>query len=49
MLTVQGAVTPKVGKSELYFMYSACCLMVLYTCVKFRENIRNGIRVMEQT
>ena len=30
-------------------MCSAHCLMVLYICVKFPENITNGIRVMERT
>ena len=30
-------------------MYSACCLMVLYICVKFRENITNLIRDIEWT
>ena len=39
----------KSRQSELQFMCSACCLMVLYICVKFRENITNGIRVMERT
>ena len=43
ILNVQRAVTPKLGKPELRCMSSAHCLMVLYICVKFRENIRNGI------
>ena len=43
MFNVQRAVTPKVGNPELFFMCSACRLMVLYICVKFRENITNGI------
>ena len=30
-------------------MCSAHCLMVVYIGVKFRENISNGFRVMEQT
>ena len=30
-------------------MCSAHCLIVLYICVKFRENISNCIRVMAQT
>ena len=42
-------ITPKVGKSELLFICSANRLIVLYICVKFRENISNGIRVMERT
>ena len=36
---VQRALTPKVGKPELLFLGSACCLMVLYTCEKFYNNI----------
>ena len=49
MFNVQRAITPKVGNSELRFMCSACCLIMLYICVNFRENITNGIRVMERT
>ena len=49
MFNVQSAITPKIGKPELRFMCSACRLMVLYICVKFCENITNGIRVMEWT
>ena len=48
-MTVQRAITPKVGKPELWFMCSAGRLIMLYICVKFRKNITNGIRVMEQT
>ena len=39
MFTVQRVITPQVGKPELRFMSSASCLIVLYICVKFRENI----------
>ena len=49
MFNVQRAITPKVGKPVLQFMCSACRLIVLYICVKFGENISDGIRVMEQT
>ena len=49
MFNVQRAITPKVGKPELQFMCSACRLLVLYICVKFGENISEGIRVMERT
>ena len=49
MCNVLRAITPKVDKSELRIMCSALCLMVLYICVKFRENIKNGIRVIEWT
>ena len=38
MINVQRAITPKVGKLELQFICS--CLMVLYICVKFHENIQ---------
>ena len=40
---VQTVITSKEGKPELWFMYSAHCLQVLYTDVKFCENISNGI------
>ena len=36
---VQRAITPKVGKPELWFICSASRLIVLYIFVKFRENI----------
>ena len=39
----------KSRQSELWFICSAHCLMVLYIWVKFHENITNGIRVMERT
>ena len=45
---VQRAITPKVGKPELWFMCYACRLMVLYICVKLSGNITNSIRVMKQ-
>ena len=43
MFNVQRAITPKVGKPELWFMCSACCFKMFYICVKFCENITNGI------
>ena len=49
MCNVQSAITPNVDKPELRFMCSALCLIVLYICVKFLENITNGIRVSERT
>ena len=49
MFNIQKAITPKVGKVELQFMCSARHFIVLYFCVKFHENISDGIRVMEQT
>ena len=49
MFNVQGIITPKVSQSDLRFMCSACRLIILHICVKFRENITKGIRVMERT
>ena len=49
MFNVQRAITPKVDKSELQFICSAHHLIVLYICVKFHENISDGISVMERT
>ena len=49
MFNVQRIITPKVGKPELRFMCSARRFMVLYICVKFLENITNGIRVQKRT
>ena len=34
---------------ELWFLFSAHRLMMVYICTKFHENILNGIRVMERT
>ena len=39
IFNVQRAITPKVGKPDLKFMCFASRLIVLYMCVKFRENI----------
>ena len=36
---VQRAVTPKAGNSELRFLCFANSIMVIYICIKFRENI----------
>ena len=49
MFNVKRAITPKAGISELQFMCSAHCFIVLYLCMKFHENISDVIRVMEQT
>ena len=42
-------IIPKVGKPELPFLCSAPCLMMLYICVKFHQNIWNGFQLTEQT
>ena len=49
IFNVQRAITPNKSKPELQFMCSARRLMVLCICVKFPENIANGIRLMEWT
>ena len=49
IVNTQRAITPKVGKSELRFMCSACRLIVLNVCVKFHENMSSGFKVMEWT
>ena len=43
MFNVQRAITPNKGKPELLFISSACCLEVLYICVKFPENISGTV------
>ena len=49
MFNVQRALSLKVGKPALRFVCLACHLTVFNICLKFRENISNGIRVMERT
>ena len=36
-------------KVELRSFVSAHCLMVVYICMKFNENILDGIKVIERT
>ena len=45
IFNVQRAMIPELGNQKLWFMSSACLLMLLYICVKFRENISNGIKL----
>ena len=40
---------PKIRNPELRFLRSSRCLMLLYICVKFHENISKGFGVTEQT
>ena len=49
IFNIQRAITLKVRKQELWFMCSACRLMVLNICVKFHENMSSGFKVMERT
>ena len=49
IVNTQGAITPKVGKPELWFLCSERRLMVFNFCVKFPENVSSGFKVMERT
>ena len=49
IVNTQGAITPKVGKPELWFLCSERRLMVFNFCVKFPENVASGFKVMERT
>ena len=49
IVNTQRAITPKVGKPELWFMCSAHCLMVFNICVKFHENMSSGFKLMKRT
>ena len=49
IFNIQRAVTLKVGKQDLWFISSACHLMVLNICVKFHGNMSSGFKVMERT
>ena len=49
IVNTQGARTPKVGKPDLCFMYSARRLIGFNVCVKFHENMSSGFKVMERT
>ena len=39
MFNAQRAISQKVGKPELRFISSARCLIKLYICLKFHQNI----------
>ena len=43
------AITPKVGKPKLRFMFSARFLLVFYVCVKFHENTSNFFQLTKWT
>ena len=49
IFNIQRAITPKIGKPELWFMCSARCFMVFNVCVKIHENMLSGFKVMERT
>ena len=45
----QRAISPKVGKPELWFLCSAHHLMVFNVCVKLNENMSSCFKVTELT
>ena len=49
IVNTQRAITPKVGKPDLWFMCSARCIMVFNVCVKFHENMSSGFKLMKRT
>ena len=49
IVNTQRAITPKVGKTELQFLYCICRLMVFNICVKFHENMSSGFKLMKRT
>ena len=47
IVNTQRAITPKEGKSELWFMCSASRLMVFSICGTFHENMSCSFKLME--
>ena len=47
-VNTQRAITPKVGKPESGFMFSARRLIVFNICVKFHENMSSDFKLMER-
>ena len=48
IVNTQRATNPKVGKPEVRFMCSACCLMVFNICVKCHENMSGSFKLIER-
>ena len=44
----RGIIPPKMQVEQLLYI-SACLLVMLYICAKFREIISNGIKIIEWT
>ena len=45
----KGEQIQKLIDKKLWFLWSERCLMMLYICLKFHENILNGFQAIEQT
>ena len=42
-------ITPKISKTELWFLCMTHCLIVLYKCMEFQRNSFNSFQLTEQT
>ena len=45
----QREITPKISKTELWFLFHTHCLLVFYNSMKFHFNSFNGCQVTERT
>ena len=48
LFSVKGAITPKLGIQNLWFLHSACRLMLVNICVKFQKGSSNNFHVMDR-
>ena len=46
---VKRGITKKIHKQELWFLHSACRLLVFNICMKFHEDILKSFKVIERT
>ena len=49
VIALQRDVTQKVSIKKLWFLHSACRLMLVNICMKFHENILNDFKVIKRT
>ena len=47
--SIKGAITQKVLKRGLPFLYATHCHILFYITVKYHQNIQNSIQVIERT
>ena len=48
LFSVKGAITQKIGNPDLWFLHSACRLMLVYICVKFQKSSSNSFHVIDR-
>ena len=48
-ITNQREITPKINKTELWFLFMIHRIIVLYNCMKFHSNSFNGFQLTAQT